>query len=131
VHGARTGSEVDADELAYWRHYLALDVDYEKILGELAMPAEVMEVGAGIRVLAQDWWDTAVSFVVSQNSNIVRIQRTMDALLDAGGGCVPGPGRLAALLGNEAFAAGTQAGVQEALPRGACGAGAGLAPHAD
>ena len=53
------GSDVDADELAYWRHYLALDVDYEKILDELAMPTEVMEVGAGIRVLAQDWWDTA------------------------------------------------------------------------
>ena len=103
-------SEVDTDELAFWRHYLALDIDYEKILGELAMPAEVMEVGTGIRVLAQDWWDTAVSFVVSQNSNIVRIQRTMDALLDAGGGCVPGPGRLSALLGNEAFVEGLKLG---------------------
>lgn len=103
-------SEVDTDELAFWRHYLALDVDYEKILGELAMPAEVMEVGTGIRVLAQDWWDTAVSFVVSQNSNIVRIQRTMDALLDAGGGCVPVPGQLAALLADEAFATGLKLG---------------------
>ena len=80
------------------------------ILDELAMPAEVMEVGVGIRVLAQDWWDTAVSFVVSQNSNIVRIQRTMDALLDAGGGCVPGPDQLAELLGDEAFAAGLKLG---------------------
>ena len=24
------GAEVDGDELAYWRHYLALDVDYSK-----------------------------------------------------------------------------------------------------
>lgn len=109
VHRA-DGDKVNADELAFWHHYLALDMDYEKILGELAMPAEVMEMGAGIRVLAQDWWDTAVSFVVSQNSNIVRIQRTMDALLDAGGGCVPGPGRLSALLGDEAFAAGLKLG---------------------
>ena len=99
------GDDVDADELAFWRHYLALDVDYEKILGELAMPGEVTEVGAGIRVLVQDWWDTAVSFVISQNSNIVRIQRTMDALLEAGGGCVPKPGELAGLLADEAFAA--------------------------
>lgn len=104
------GSDVDADELAYWRHYLALDVDYEQILDELAMPAEVMEVGAGIRVLAQDWWDTAVSFVVSQNSNIVRIQRTMDALLDAGGGCVPGPRELGDLLADDAFATGLKLG---------------------
>ena len=104
------GDDVDADELAFWRHYLALDEDYAKILGELAMPGEVMEVGAGIRVLVQDWWDTAVSFVVSQNSNIVRIQRTMDALLDAGGGCVPGPGRLSAFLGNEAFVEGLKLG---------------------
>lgn len=115
------GAEVDGDELAYWRHYLALDVDYEKVLDELAMPAEVMEVGAGIRVLAQDWWDTAVSFVVSQNSNIVRIQRTMDALLDAGGGCVPGPRELDALLANDAFATGLKLGYRrpylEALTR--------------
>lgn len=104
------GDDEDADELAFWRHYLALDEDYEKILGELAMPAEVMEMGAGIRVLAQDWWDTAVSFVVSQNSNIVRIQRTMDALLDAGGGCVPEPGQLVELLADEAFAAGLKLG---------------------
>lgn len=104
------GSDVNADELAYWRHYLALDVDYEMILDELAMPAEVMEVGVGIRVLAQDWWDTAVSFVVSQNSNIVRIQRTMDALLDAGGGCVPGPDQLTEVLADEAFAAGLKLG---------------------
>ncbi len=98
------GDEVDANELTYWRHYLALDTDYVKILGELAMPEEVMDVGAGIRVLAQDWWDTAVSFVVSQNSNIVRIQRTMDALLDAGGGCAPRPHELGGLLANDAFA---------------------------
>ena len=104
------GGDPEGDELAFWCHYLALDVDYGKILGELAMPAEVAEVGAGIRVLAQDWWDTAVSFVVSQNSNIVRIQRTMDALLDAGGGCVPEPGQLAALLGDEAFATGLRLG---------------------
>ncbi len=99
------GDEVDGEELAFWRHYLALDMNYEMILVELAMPDEVLEVGAGIRVLAQDWWDTAVSFVISQNSNIVRIQRTMDALLEAGGGCVPKPGELAGLLADEAFAA--------------------------
>ena len=51
-----------------------------------------------------------MSFVVSQNSNIVRIQRTMDALLDAGGGCLPEPGQLAALLGDEAFATGLRLG---------------------
>ncbi len=98
------GEDVEIGELAFWCHYLALDVDYEKILGELAMPDEVIRVGAGIRVLAQDWWDTTVSFVVSQNSNIARIQRTMDALLDAGAGYVPGPSELAALLADESFA---------------------------
>jgi N-glycosylase/DNA lyase len=104
------GSEPSEDGLAYWTHYLALDQDYERILAEIALPEEVERAGEGIRVLAQDWWDTAVSFVISQNSNIVRIQRTMDAIIDAGGGCVPSPSRLAALLADDAFATGLRLG---------------------
>jgi N-glycosylase/DNA lyase len=99
------GSEPDADELAFWRRYLALDVDYGRILRKLKLDHEVLEGGAGIRVLAQDWWDTAVSFVISQNSNIVRIQRSVDALMDAAGGRMPEPELLAELLADESFAA--------------------------
>jgi len=61
-------------------------------------------------VLAQDWWDAAVSFVISQNSNIPRIQRTVWALMDAGGGCVPSPELLLRLINDEGFAMGLKLG---------------------
>ncbi|MCH4053614.1 MAG: hypothetical protein LKG38_05315 [Atopobiaceae bacterium] len=117
----RDGSEPSSAELAYWQRYLALDQDYARILAELRLPEEVARAGAGIRVLSQDWWDVAVSFVISQNSNIVRIQRTMDALMDASGGLVPSPERLAALLADDAYAEGLRLGYRlpylEALAR--------------
>ena len=104
------GGEPDADDLAYWARYLALDLDYGRVLREIGLPDEVERSGAGIRVLRQDWWDAAVSFVISQNSNIARIQRTVDALVDAGGGVLPRPAGLRALLADEDFARGLRLG---------------------
>lgn len=118
------GEGPDEDELAYWRHYLALDLDYKHILREIGLPAEVEHVGTGIRVLRQDWWDTAVSFVISQNSNIVRIQRTVDALMDANGGVMPRPSKLRELLADDDFASGLKLGYRrsylEALAERCC-----------
>jgi N-glycosylase/DNA lyase len=118
------GEEPDADELAYWRHYLALDLDYAHILHEIGLPAEVEQAGAGIRVLRQDWWDAAVSFVISQNSNIVRIQRTVDALMDANGGVIPQPFKLRESLADDDFASslklGYRRGYLEALAKRCC-----------
>lgn len=100
------GGLAPADQ-AYWRHYLALDDDYASILAELAawggQPEEALAAGVGIRVLHQTWWDAAVSFVISQNSNIPRIQHAMDLLMALGqpAGTVPSPARLAGLLSSE------------------------------
>lgn len=102
--------EPDADELAYWKRYLALDLDYARVLREIGLPAEVERTGAGIRVLRQYWWDAAVSFVISQNSNIARIQRTVDALMDANGGTVPQPPELCTLLADDGFASSLKLG---------------------
>lgn len=88
-------------EAAFWEHYLALDEDYAQVLGELALPRAVERVGSGIRILNQDWWDTAVSFVVSQNNNIVRIGRTVSALMGGAGGLMPRPAALARLVATD------------------------------
>lgn len=90
--------------LAYWQHYFALNRDYGAILSALPLTDEQKSVCSGIRVLAQDWWDTAVSFVISQNSNIPRIQHAVDMLMDASRGTIPRPRALARLLSDEAFA---------------------------
>lgn len=107
------GGALGPEELDLWHHYLALDQDYDAILSELALPREVAEASRGIRVLAQDWWDTSVSFIISQNSTIVRIQRTMDALMNAGGGVVPRPADLARLLADDAFRSDLRLGYRE------------------
>lgn len=73
-----------------WRHYLALDEDYDAIDRFLidAMPNKrdravmtaAVEAGRGIRILRQDPFETLISFIVSQNNNIPRIKKIIAAL---------------------------------------------------
>lgn len=69
-----------------WCHYFALDEDYEAIDAELLRncqnPAFVkaLECGKGIRILHQDPWEAVCSFIISQNNNIPRIKKIIDAL---------------------------------------------------
>jgi N-glycosylase/DNA lyase len=68
----------------YWRNYLDLDRDYTKIKRILTTEDAVMRravrVGNGIRILNQNKWETLISFIISQNNNIPRIQGCIDAL---------------------------------------------------
>ena len=69
-----------------WCHYFALDEDYEAIDGELLencrnpMFVKALECGRGIRILHQDAWEAVCSFIISQNNNIPRIKKIIDAL---------------------------------------------------
>lgn len=105
-----SGGQPSASSLSYWRRYLTLDVDYGRLLDSLPLTEEQRAASAGIRVLRQDWWDVSVSFVISQNSNIPRIQHAVSSLMDAGGGRIPAPRRLRRLLGDESFASGLRLG---------------------
>ena len=61
-----------------WRKYLDLDRDYGALKAELSEKDDSMksaaEYGYGIRILKQDFWETVVSFIISQNNNIPRIK---------------------------------------------------------
>lgn len=100
------GRELGENDLSYWHHYLALDDNYPVMLTELRASGllndELYAAARGIRILHQKWWDVAVSFVISQNSNIIRIQHTMDELMALGKpvGTVPSPCCLHELLTN-------------------------------
>ena len=83
--------EIDgSDDEAFWRRYLALDADYDKIDRSICEALEserdretvrrAVEYGAGIRILRQDPWETTVSFIISQNNNIPRIKKIIAAL---------------------------------------------------
>lgn len=85
------------DFYSIWLRYLALDEDYDKIREDIGkrfliatngkdtvMP-RAMKVGAGIRILRQDPWETVCSFIISQNNNIPRIKKIISAMCEAYG----------------------------------------------
>lgn len=81
IAGAAKESKSSAD---FWRAYFDLDRDYGEVkeylrsCDEKIIPA--IEAGDGIRILRQDLWETIVSFIISQNNNIPRIQGCIEKL---------------------------------------------------
>jgi len=69
-----------------WKHYLDLERDYGVIKKQLCKTDPVMaravKYGYGIRILNQDKWETIVSFLISQNNNIPRIKKCIEALCE-------------------------------------------------
>ena len=78
-----TESYEDAD---FWLSYLALDVDYAAIREDIKSRtdsewlARAADEARGIRILAQDPWETIFSFIISQNNNIPRIRKIIRAI---------------------------------------------------
>ena len=73
-----------------WHNYLDLGRDYGEINRELsqkdAIMSDVIKYSEGIRILKQDEWETLISFIISQNSNIPRIKKSIEALAANFGG---------------------------------------------
>ena len=67
----------DAAENPFLRTYFDLDYDYEKAREDIknkdAVLREAVEKVGFLRILKQDEWTAAVSFILSQNNNIKRI----------------------------------------------------------
>jgi N-glycosylase/DNA lyase len=90
----------DGDELTFynvtaeefhriWCHYFALDEDYDAIDKELLERCDnptfraALEAGKGIRILHQEPWEAICSFIISQNNNIPRIKKIIEALCES------------------------------------------------
>ena len=96
---------------ALWRSYLDLDSDYaamRRCISVDSYTARCAQYGAGIRILRQDPWETLVSFILSQCSNIPRIKQNITRLCSAFGEKIdenvfsfPGPDQIAGLSENE------------------------------
>ena len=69
-----------------WKKYLDLDTDYGLIKEKLSAEDQIMqaasEYGYGIRILRQDFWETVVSFIISQNNNIPRIKGCIESICE-------------------------------------------------
>ena len=71
-----------------WVPYFDLDTDYgafQRRMEDDPFLRDAVQDGGGIRILRQDLWETAVTFVISQRNNIPRIRRTVEALCGAFG----------------------------------------------
>lgn len=67
-----------------WQDYLDLSADYGKYLDSVDETDDFLKKaaasGSGIRILQQDPWETAVSFLISQCNNIPRIRGCIEKL---------------------------------------------------
>lgn len=67
-----------------WHAYFDMDTDYEAVKRSVDPADEylqaALEFGGGVRILRQDLWEMIVTFLISQNNNITRITRSVDAL---------------------------------------------------
>lgn len=71
----------DFDEI--WRSFLDLDRDYaqiDRLLCHDPQLRQAVDFGRGLRVLAQDPWETLCTFILSQCCNIPRIRSMTEAL---------------------------------------------------
>ena len=73
----------------FWKKYFDLEEDYssyiEKINPKDAYLVSASGFGNGIRILHQDLWEMIVSFLISQQNNIVRIRRCIQNICEAYG----------------------------------------------
>lgn len=72
-------------DITFWKKYFALDISYEKLqagYSENPVLAECVAFAPGIRVLRQDFFETLISFLISQNNNIPRIKAIIERLCD-------------------------------------------------
>lgn len=80
-------SQRDVEKI--WIHYFDLNRDYGAIKRSIIKSApelrEIVEENGGIRILNQDYVETLISFIISQNKNITHIKQIVRAISAAHG----------------------------------------------
>lgn len=76
----------EAEYKQFWENYFDLIMDYavyiEHIDPKDIYLTKAAELGSGIRILHQDLWEMIVSFLISQQNNIVRIRRCIQNICE-------------------------------------------------
>lgn len=70
-------------QLDFWRNYFDIHTNYTELLDDFQgdkILEKARSVCGGIRILRQDPWETLISFIISANNNIPRIQNIIDRL---------------------------------------------------
>ena len=72
-----------SDNSALWEDYFDLNTDYNNIMKTLSIDdimTEAINKSSGIRILRQEFSETVISFIISQNNNIPRIKSIIENL---------------------------------------------------
>ena len=82
--------EIITNDVDYFENYFDLKQDYSlikktilsncKFLNDKQVMQKAMQFGSGIRILRQDSFEMVISFLISQNNNIKRIQNSVEKL---------------------------------------------------
>ena len=67
----------------FWKNYLDIDRDYSLIKKEISTNSvmeDAVRFGYGIRLLRQDFFETLISFIISQRSSIPKIKSCVENL---------------------------------------------------
>ena len=85
----------EEDMEAFWAGYFDLDRDYGAFMSRInprdSYLLHAAGAGSGIRILRQDLWEMIVSFLISQQNNIVRIRRCIRNLCETYGERIEDP----------------------------------------
>ena len=74
------------DYESIWKKYLDIERDYDAVADDILSNCEnpalkdAIDYGRGIRILSQDPFECIISFIISQNNNIPRIKKIIEAL---------------------------------------------------
>ena len=86
INVMQEGSTVEfnnIDDFETIKNYFDFDTDYEAIKQTLStdeIMQEAIKFGHGIRILAQDEWETMISFMISANNRIPMIKKVIENL---------------------------------------------------
>lgn len=76
-----------------WQKYFDLETDYQYYIDKIDTNdmylTAAAEAGRGTKILRQELWEVMVSFIISQNNNIPRIKRSIEALCRTSGEAHP------------------------------------------
>ena len=79
----------DTELICFWVPYFDLDADYSAYIEKVNPRDKYLSAaaahGSGIRILQQDLWEMIVTFLISQQNNIVRIRRCIQNICEAYG----------------------------------------------
>lgn len=83
VTETENGFDITTNEISYFVNYFDLKTDYDKIKYDLSkdnIMEKACKFGSGIRILNQSPFETIISFIISANNNIKRIQGLIEKL---------------------------------------------------